>query len=54
MEKERLSHKWASDKANLFCEILIDSVNNFMENLKRERRFKSIQQWIIWFHYWRI
>ena len=44
MEKEQLSHKWASDKANLFSEILVDSVNNFMENLKRERRFKSIQQ----------
>ena len=44
MEKEQLPHKWASDKANLFCEILVDSVNNFMENLKRERRFKSIQQ----------
>ena len=31
------SHKWDSDETNLFCEILADPVNNFMENLKRER-----------------
>ena len=37
MEKERPSHKWASDKAKLFSEILVDPVNNFMDNLKRER-----------------
>ena len=36
--------KCTSDKTNLFCEILIDPVNNFMENLKRERRYKSIQE----------
>ena len=37
MEKEWPSHKWASDKAKLFSEILVDPVNNFMDNLKRER-----------------
>ena len=31
------SHKWDSDETDLFCEILADPVNNFMENLKRER-----------------
>ena len=49
------SHKWDSDETDLFCEILADPVNNFMENLKSEREvLESIQQWIIWFHYCRI
>ena len=42
MEKERPSHKWASDKAKLFSEILVDPVNNFMDNLKRERGAKKV------------
>ena len=37
MEKERPSHKWASDKAKLFSEILVDP----MDNLKRERGAKK-------------
>ena len=45
MEKQRPSHKWASDKAKLFSEILVDPVNNFMDNLKREALKKhSIQR----------
>ena len=35
MEKERSSHKWTSDESNLFCEILTDPGNNFVENLER-------------------
>ena len=35
MDKERPSHQWTSDETNLFCEILADLVNNFMETLKR-------------------
>ena len=38
MEKERPFHTWASDEINLFCDILVDPMNNFMENLIRERR----------------
>ena len=33
MEKERTPHKWTSHETNLFCEILTDAVNNFMETL---------------------
>ena len=35
MEKERPFHQWTSDETNLFCEILADLVNNFMETLQR-------------------
>ena len=35
MEKERTSRKWTSHETNLFCEILADPVNNFMETLQR-------------------
>ena len=35
MKKERPSHKWTRDERNLFCEILTDPVNNFMETLGR-------------------
>ena len=35
MEKERPSHKWTSDNINLFCEILADLGNNFMETLQK-------------------
>ena len=35
MEKERPFHKWTFHETNLFCEILADLVNNFMETLKR-------------------
>ena len=35
MEKERPSHKQTSDETNLFCVILADSVNSFMETLER-------------------
>ena len=35
MEKERTSRKWTSHEKNLFCEILADLVNNFMETLQR-------------------
>ena len=35
MEKERSSHKWTSDESNLFCEILTDPGNNFVETLER-------------------
>ena len=35
MDKERPSHKWTSDETNLFCVILADPVNNFMETLER-------------------
>ena len=31
MKKEQPSHKWTSDETNLFCEILADLANNFME-----------------------
>ena len=31
MEKEWPSHKRTSDETNLFCEILADPMNNFME-----------------------
>ena len=41
MEKERLSDKWTSDKTNLFCEILADPVNNFMETLESEALKKA-------------
>ena len=30
-EKEGSSHNWISDETNIFCEILADPVNNFME-----------------------
>ena len=33
MEKERPSHNWISDETNIFCEILADPVNNFVETL---------------------
>ena len=33
MEKEWTSYKWTSDETNLFCEILADLLNNFMETL---------------------
>ena len=32
-EKEGSSHNWISDETNIFCEILADPVNNFMETL---------------------
>ena len=35
MEKEWPSHKWTSDETNVFCEILADPVNFFMETLER-------------------
>ena len=35
MDTEQLSPKWKSDKTNLFCEILADPVNNFMETLEK-------------------
>ena len=35
IEKERPSQEWTSDETNLFCEILADPVNNFMETLER-------------------
>ena len=35
MEKERPSHKWASDETNLSCEILADPVNSFMKTWER-------------------
>ena len=35
MKKERTSHKWSSHETNLFCEILADLGNNFMEILQR-------------------
>ena len=35
MEKERPSHKQTSDETNLFCVILADPVNSFMEALAR-------------------
>ena len=34
MEKKRLSHKWTSDETILFCGILTDPVNNFMETVQ--------------------
>ena len=33
MEKERTSQKWTSHETNLFCEILADLENNFIETL---------------------
>ena len=33
MEKERPSHNWISDETNIFCEILADPVNSFVETL---------------------
>ena len=33
MEKKQPSPKWTYDETNLFCEILSDPVNNFMETL---------------------
>ena len=53
MEKEQPSHEWASDETNLFSEILVDPVNNFMENSKREA-LKKHSEMIIWFHHCRI
>ena len=47
MEKERQSHKWASDKTNLFCEILADPVNNFMETLERGTKKHSPNNYLI-------
>ena len=35
MEKDRSSRKWTSDETNLFCEILADPENNFMETLEK-------------------
>ena len=35
MKKERPSHNWTSDEKNLFCEILADPVNKFMETIGR-------------------
>ena len=31
--EELTSHRWTSDGTNLFCEILADLVNNFMDTL---------------------
>ena len=42
MEKEQSSRKWTSDKTNLFCDILADLVNNFMETLEK-RALKNHQ-----------
>ena len=35
MEKQQPSRKQTSDETNLFCEILADPVNNFMETLEK-------------------
>ena len=42
MKKERPSHKRTSDETNLFCEILADPMNNFMETSQRGKVFDSI------------
>lgn len=44
MEKELPSDKWTSNETNLFCEILSDPVNNFVQTLERrgaEKAFNS-------------
>ena len=41
MKKEQPSHKWTSDETNLFCEILADLVNNFMETFIERGTKKS-------------
>ena len=40
METEWTPRKWTSDEANLFCEILADPVNSFMETSEK-RVFKN-------------
>ena len=40
METERTPRKWTSDETNLFCEILADPVNSFMETSEK-RVFKN-------------
>ena len=35
MEKKRRSRKLTSDEVNLFCEILADPENNFVETLQK-------------------
>ena len=35
MEKKRPSRRWTPDKTNLFCQILADPENNFMETLEK-------------------
>ena len=44
MDKEQPYRKWNSDETNLFCEILADTVNNFIELKKSFTRklFNSI------------
>ena len=40
METEWTPRKWTSDETNLFCEILADPVNSFMETSEK-RVFKN-------------
>ena len=48
MEKERPFHTWASDETNLFYDILVDPMNNFMDNLSREELKKhSVVNYLI-------
>ena len=42
MEKEQPSRKWTSDETSLFCEILPDPINSFMETLEK-RALKNYQ-----------
>ena len=39
--KENSQRKWTSDETNLFCEILADPVNNFMQTLERKALKKA-------------
>ena len=45
MENERTSHKWTSHETNLFCEILADLENNFIETLQRGalKRYSAVK-----------